>query len=388
MAQQERKNVLELPLKLILTEEGTTFFIKNKKRINKFKLADSVEEYGVFLDKFLPPSVQRMILIDYVSRLEIQKSDFMSSRQDIMDLSKLIVYGMLYRQYDSAIFQKVLNSDIIKRWNRSNPGNAITEGTRINDSVLQNMLQDNQKVIYEVKQRILEPIYLSITKNATLLPEEKNIHLLLSEKFLNNLRPFIWFIVTKFRGVDGFDMLIKSIRSILSEYVEKTKIAEYISFMIMELAMNAENTNLKRAAKRIFLGSVDMNAVIFDPLIRAKVVTELEKSHELVYLAWKLGGKSSSIGTQGRLQVTLYNKESEYRSTKANIDDKRSVDLKDKSLFDFYRELPEDEADTGLGLYYLSYLSEACDKVNIKFESLVNQIKDSDLTVITLTLNL
>ena len=38
-----------------------------------------------------------------------------------------------------------------------------------------------------------------------------------------------------------------------------------------------------------------------------------------------------------------------------------------------------------LGLYYLSYLSEACEKVNIKFESLVNQFKDNDVTVITLS---
>jgi hypothetical protein len=388
MAQQEKKTILDLPLKLVLTDEGTTFFIKNKKKINKFKLADNVEEYGLILDRFYPASVQRMILIDYVSRLEISRSDFMSARQDIMDLSKLVVYAMLYRQFDNQIFGKLLGSDVIKRWNRANPSNAITEQTKIPEGVMQARIQESQKLIYEVKQRILEPIYLSITRNTQLMPEEKNIHLLLSEKFLNNLRPFIWFIISQFHGLEGFDLLMKSIRSSLSDYVEKTKIAEYIAFMIMELAMNAENSNLKKAARKIFQGTVDMNAVLFDPQIRAKVVSELEKSHELVYLSWKIGGKSGSIGTHGRLQITLYNKESEFASTKQTIDDKKKVNLKDKSLFDFYRELPEDEADTGLGLYYLSYLNEACDKVNIKFESLVNQIKENDLTVITLTLHL
>jgi hypothetical protein len=39
-----------------------------------------------------------------------------------------------------------------------------------------------------------------------------------------------------------------------------------------------------------------------------------------------------------------------------------------------------------LGLYYLSYLNEAASKVNVKFDSLVNQIRNSDLTVITLRL--
>jgi hypothetical protein len=66
----------------------------------------------------------------------------------------------------------------------------------------------------------------------------------------------------------------------------------------------------------------------------------------------------------------------------------RNANLKNKSLHNFYRELPEGEANTELGLYYLSYLSEACEKVNVKFESLVNQMPGSDLTVITLALNM
>ncbi len=58
-----------------------------------------------------------------------------------------------------------------------------------------------------------------------------------------------------------------------------------------------------------------------------------------------------------------------------------------KSLIDFYRELPEGQEGTDLGLYYLSYLDDACKKVNVKFESLVNQFSASDLTVINLNFN-
>jgi hypothetical protein len=383
----ERKSIIDLPLKLILTDEGTTFFIRNNKKINKFKLADNKEEYGLFLDKFSPLSIQRMLLIDYVSKVEISKSEFMSSRQEIMDLSKLIVYGILYRQYDSYIFTRVLTSELIKKWNRLNPANIIDEKTKINNDYLQNVLREKHSIIAEIKQQVLAPLYAHISRNNALLPEEKNIQLLLSEKFLNCLRPFIWFIITKFKGADGYDQLIKDIRTSLAEYMEKSKIAEYVSLMIMELAMNAENSNLKREAKAMFKGTVDINAVLFDPNVRKQVLEALERKRDLVYLSWQLGSKSTSIGTQGKVQVTLYNKESEYRSMKASIDDKKSADLKKKSLMDFYREVPDGEANTELGLYYLSYLSEACEKVNVKFESLVNQIKESDLTVITLALN-
>jgi len=383
---QERKSLIDLPVKLVLTEEGTSFFIRKGKNLKKFKLADNVEEYGIILDEFSPPSLQRMLLVDYISKVEISKSELMSARSEIMDLSKLVVYSMLYRQYDSYIFARVLASDVIKRWNRVNPVNIIDEKTPINDSFLQGVLKEKEKDLADIKEEILAPMYSFISKNASLLPEEKNIQLLLSEKFLNNLRPFVWFIITKFKGSDGYDQLIKDIRTSLAEFMEKSKIAEYVSLMIMELAMNAENSNLKREAKEIFKGAVDMNAVLFDPNIRKQVIDSLARKGELVYLSWKIGSHGVSVGTQGKLQVTLYTKAAEYHSVKETFEERKSADLKKKSLQDFYRELPEGEANAELGLYYLSYLSEACDKVNVKFESLVNQIAGSDLTVITLVL--
>jgi len=385
---QERKSVIDLPVKLVLTEGGTSFFIRKGKNLKKFKLADNVEEYGIVLDTFSPASLQRMMLVDYISKVEISKSEFMSSRQEIMDLSKLVVYSMLYRQYDAYVFARVLASDVIKKWNRLNPANIIDDQTRINDGFLQNVLREKEQDVKDIKEEILSPMFSYINKNSALLPEEKNIQLLLSEKFLNNLRPFTWFIIAKFKGSEGYGQLVKDIRSSLSEYMEKSKIAEYVSLMVIELAMNAENQNLKHEAKSIFKGSVDMNAVLFDPNIRKQVIDSLERRGELVYLSWKIGSRGASVGMQGKLQITLYNRGSEYQTVKETFEDRKSADLKKKSLQDFYKELPEGEANTELGLYYLSYLSEACEKVNVKFESLVNQMPASDLTIITLALSL
>jgi len=385
MAAGEKKCILNLPLKIILTQEGSTFFIRQNKKLLKFKLADNVEEYGISLEEFTPATIQRLLLIDYISKIEISKPEFVSSRQEVMDLSKLIVYSVLYRQYDAYIFSQILNSDVIKKWNRLNPANIIDEKTHINENFLRNVLKKNEAIIYQAKQEILSPLYTFINKNTSLLPEEKNIQLLLSEKFMNNLRPFTWFIITKFRDADGFDAILRTIRASLTEYMDKAKIAEYISLMLMELVINAENTNLRKEAKTMYKGAVDPNTVMFDPNIRKKVIAELERKHELVFLSWKLGGGSTSIGTQGKLQITLYTKDDQSETVRESINDKKNADLKKKSLIDFYREIPEGEEDTNLGMYYLSYLSEACEKVNVKFESMANQFRETDLTVINLS---
>ena len=137
----------------------------------------------------------------------------------------------------------------------------------------------------------------------------------------------------------------------------------------------------------MFAGIEDVDALIYDPEQREKIVAELKRNHEQVFISWKLGGGSSAIGKQGRLQITLYNKSDDFQEIKDDIETKMTADTKKRTLIDFYRELPEGQEGTDLGLYYLSYLDDACKKVNVKFESLVNQFASNDLTVINLIFN-
>lgn len=383
----EKKPLLNLPLKVILTQEGASHFINRKKKLLRFRLADNAEEFGVSLSTFAPLSLQSMILVDYVSKIEISLPEFGSSRQEIMDLSKLVVFSVLYKQFDREILTALLATECVRRHNRANPSQLLDEKTHISDNVLRSRMENSEKLINEARSEILKPIYDSILKDTNLTPEEKNVYLLMTEKFLNRLSLFNWYIIIKFFQKDGFSEILSSIRQIVQQYMEKSKIAEYISLMVMELAVNCENANMRKEAKNMYRGIEDSEAVLFEPEIRKKIIQELEKKHELVYISWKLGGGSMSIGKQGRLQITLYNKDDEFQEFKENIQEKKSANLAKKSLIDFYREIPEGQGGTDLGLYYLSYLDEACKKVNVKFESLVNQFSSSDLTVINLNFN-
>lgn len=383
----DKKPLLNLPLKVILTQEGASHFINRKKKLLRFRLADNAEEYGVSLSTFAPLSLQSMILVDYISKIEISMPEFVSSRQEIMDLSKLVVYSVLYKQFDREILSALLATECVRRHNRANPSQLLDEKTHISDNILRSRMENSEKLISEARTEILKPIYESILKDENLTPEEKNVYLLMTEKFLNRLSLFNWYIIVKFFKKEGFSEILSSIRQIIQQYMEKSKIAEYISLMVMELALNCENANMRKEAKKMYRGIEDSEAVLFEPEIRKKIIQELENKHELVFISWKLGGGSVSIGKQGRLEITLYNKDDEFQEFKENINEKKSANLAKKSLIDFYREIPDGQGGTDLGLYYLSYLDEACKKVNVKFESLVNQFSSSDLTVINLTFN-
>ena len=190
--------MLDLPLKLILTEAGASNFISHKKNLKKIKLADNVEEYGVSLNKFSPQSVQNMLLLEYISKIEISMSEFVSKRQEVMDLSKLIVYSVLYKQFDREIFQAFIASDCVRRHNRQNPAQLIDEKTNMGEMKLRQILSTKNGLIEQTRKAILAPIWKAIISNKDYSPEEKNVYLLTSEKFMNRLGLMNWYIISKF----------------------------------------------------------------------------------------------------------------------------------------------------------------------------------------------
>ncbi len=387
MCASGKKLMLELPLKVILTENGASNFISHNKRLLRIRLADNIDEYGISLNKFSPQSIQNMLLLDYISKIEMSMPEFVSSRQEVMDLSKIIVYSLLYKQFDREIYASIIQCECVRKHNRANPAHLIDEKTKMSEKQLRLVLSNKDEVICNIRNEILEPVWAAIRDNKDYSIEEKNIYMLMTEKFMNRMSLMNWYVLTLFKSVNGFDEMIMKVRNLLSEYMEKSRVAEYISVMVMELALNSENANIRKEAKHMYPNVDDINSLVVDPEVRQKIVRELQKNHVLVSVSWKLGGGSTSIGKQGRLQITLYNKDDEFQEVKESIETKATADTNKKTLIDFYREIPDGQEGTDLGLYYLSYLDEACKKVDVKFESLVNQFTSSDLTVINLIFN-
>ena len=385
MCAEKKKFILDLPLKIILTEQGTSHFLSHKKQLLNLKLADNRSAHGITMDHFSPSSLQDMILLGYISKIEISMPEFVSHRQEVMDLSKLIVFSILYKQFDKEIYSEIIKCTCVRNHNRQNPSAILDERTAIPEKQLRMTLTMKDSVIQASRKTILEPVWKSILDNSEYSPEEKNVYLLMTEKFMNRLSLMNWYVIVKFYKAEGFDEIISVFREWLASYMAKSKVAEYISVMVMELALNSENSNIKKTAKYLYQGIENADTLIYDPKIRSEIVKELQRKHELVFISWTLGGGSTSIGKQGVLQITLFNKDDEFQEVKENLESKMSANSKKKSLIDFYRQDGQDGTD--LGLYYFSYLEDACKKVDIKFESIVNQSSSSDLTVINLKFN-
>jgi hypothetical protein len=377
MCAQEKKFLLNIPLKVILTDEGTSHFMSNNKKLMRIKLADNREKFGISLNNFSPISVQTMILLDYVKNIEICMPEFVSKRQEVMDLSKVVVYSLMYKQFNHELFSRLVNCECVRKYNRSNPTQILDEQTQISEKELQRLMPNRASVIKKAKKLILDPVWKEIMANKNYSPEERNLYLLMTEKFLDRMSSISWFIVTRFAKDEGFPQIERELRTKLMEYMEKSQLAEYISLMVMELALSNENANLRKKAASMLNGVVEnYDELLRDPKERIRIINQLVKDNELVYISWQIGGNSTaSVGNRGKLEITLYNKAGEFEEVKASVESAIVAGSKRKTLVDFY----SDDADQNLGLSYLSYVDEACKKVGVRFESMVNQFSN-DLT--------
>jgi len=385
MVPKKRSNI-NLPLIITFTEEGVSFFRNHNKKLIKKKLSNNTFAYGMSLEEFSALSIQNMIIADYVSRIELSRTTFTAKRSEIMDISKLIFYTILYRRFNKIVTKKFMGSLFVKSWNRSNPKNILDENSILNSPTVNNIPSLDNKIIDTIKQKIVNGALSILPGIKELTPEEIIKTKQTGLKFLDNLNSFLWDILSASRESNDYAQLQKDTIIILKQYLEKSKIAEYLSLMIMEFAINAEISQLKKLSKRLYKDKIDFGRIIHNTTIRTELIRFLESRNEFLTLSWKIKGTSTSIGTDNKLQIMIYNKNSEYKKLRQKIADQKTTDINKKSLIDFYKEESEDEFNSDLGMHYLSYMKEACREQQIYFDSHMDQVANSDLNIITLSL--
>ena len=254
MAKVPKKVMLDLPLKIALSEEGATSFIYNKKKLSRLKMVDNTEESGIVLSNFAPSSLQKLILLDYVSKIELSLPEFTTSRQEIIDLGKLIVFSMLYRQFSAQVQKDLLVTDVIKKHNRAHPAQFFDSKTTVAPHTLQSIMKRYASHINDIRRLILDPLNLEIVRNNRYSDEEKNTYLLMIEKFLAKLSPYNWYLIVLFSKKNGFLQMLQVVRDALRNYMGKGTIAEYISLMLIEIASYCENMNMSKEAEIMYRG--------------------------------------------------------------------------------------------------------------------------------------
>ena len=344
--------LIRLPVKVLLTRSGVEALSAKGDRIRRYLLSDSSEEPGIQLSDFTPPTLQKLVFLGYVSKVEMPLEDVVGTRSDVMDFAKLITYALLYRQFDTAVYNIIIQSDLVHDWNRRNPKKPIDFKTKVKTDYLQSILDKNANAVEFTRTSLAQPVLDWIELKTTLQSDEKRVQRLLMDRFLDHIAPLSWFLLTAYADSPTAEQTIRDIRAVLQRYLDKAVVGEYLGLMILELlsSLNPSNTE------------------------------------ETVFVLWKFNQRKDVSGDRQRLHIVLSNDADRFREVKDKVHLRAGIDVGERSLQDFYASEGQSEFELNLGLYYLSFLNDACKRLNVLFESFVNRSAKTDRTLINIVL--
>jgi hypothetical protein len=384
----KRSPLIDLPLKITLTTAGVEWFVRNHKKLKRLPMADKRLAYGIAVTTVPASSLQKMINIDYISEMELVRSEFSSKSREIIDLTKLIVHRILFKKFESETFRMLVDSALIKRWNRQNPGRCIDMDTAYNHTQLDSLFSSIASEIPSVSLDIQEPLIRKQVSNKALSEDERRLRAYLSDGFVLSASRLLWCVLAKSRGQPEYEVLVEELRGMLEVYIEKAIISEYLALMVVELLGFTEVNHYQQVARRMLRGRRTKDALKAEEPVQTSVRRLMEAEGDLLSLTYQLGSTGASIGRAHRLRVTICNQEQGYQKTKEQLEALIGTDPKGHSLLDFSKKMPKQQIKEELGLYNLSYLQKECEKQNVHVEISMSQVPRSDLTLINLSLQL
>ncbi len=345
--------LIGMDIRVALTHAGINTFVRNKQKLTRFRGAEEYDVAGIRLSQFSADSIQKLIRSGMAESVYIPTVDVRRNRAEVIDLTKIISYGLLYIQFAHEVYQDLIRSPIAISWNRRNVRYAIENASRIPVSQLSAILGAKRPQVTQLQNDVLRKMQQIVMNDVLLAREEAGRRTWSAEKFVRTIDPMVWLLLLYYSGSEEAQLLEESILSKLGSYLKMTVFSDYLALLVVELT-----SYLQFSA-----GNEQNGSLVF------KIRKKLDRQRDRAKLHIVLAGEKASFGT-------IWSQLME-----------RSKQNQSDSLERFYAEACMDSSES-LGLYYSSFLREACKELGVTFESFVNQPPNSPTALINLIVHI
>jgi hypothetical protein len=381
---RKRNLFLCVPSRIILNERGISFFINHEHRLHRFETADGERHFGFRLEKTGFAWLKKLLLKNYLRKIEIQVKDISASRLHVEDGVKIVFFSMFRHRINSSIMEYVYDSPLLRAWNRANPKKSIGPGMVIAEKSFREILDSKMPgKIEELKTELFHKIIKSLPASFIETREDpRDLHNFVRE-LTGDIHSLILFVLAGSRNEDK-NRLIQNIGNVIIEFIHRFDILNLASFLAIELVSAAERSSLVR-----MLGTGEnVKNILESPERRKSIMTEKRFRGSTVVLAVP---PEIPLGSRRlRLRLSVYNDGADVEAERKLMEDftERSYSFKDgRHLEDIFKTSERGRGvyeDNGMCFYYLTILREQCRKNNIHLDATVKDAHSGKSVVTTL----
>ena len=362
------KSLINLPASLVLTKEGFDFMARGKTPLTRVPGMGTTGRDGLKADKgFHAQVVQKMAMNSYLEEIYVAQPDLLSRRAEIISTNNLIVYAILYKKLSPTLAEKILESNVVKDFNRKNPKHSLVDFRSIPKAAADELVT-KKKDLFDIIFNDLKD-HVDYRLSRTDLPEEdKTTRKRALDKFVRWIDNRIWFLYHILYQSPLQGEMEKTFADIIYTYLDNTSIATHLSNLVMEFVQNAEKAHFERLVVRNNLSTSEMVDVFLrDSKNRGQVIELAKKNKQMLEISWSMNPGRAQVGKQYRILIRISNYGMVDEQTRAKLSKKMQTNTDGIALGDFYNQADPEKLGAGLGLLYNSYLEDFCRQKKIKY---------------------
>ena len=224
---------IDLPCKIFLSAEGNEYCARKGIPLQSLTTHEGAKGLGFNRPNILAPLVQQLTANNLITRIESLGTEFVSHRPAVIDTTKLIVYGILYRRFRPTLNAILLDSEVV-RYLRSK-GSIPMEGRRLmfDQATVAAFVKENGKAIRSMKASLLFVPHKLIDENAELDDEQKIRKKQITRKFIDTIEDDTWFLLNYVRRSSDKVEIVERLDKTVTSFLNKTNIADAIAFMLV-----------------------------------------------------------------------------------------------------------------------------------------------------------
>lgn len=382
------KGFIDLPANIILSTDGYKVLSNSKTPIRRVTGRSGQAREGLFSQAFNAATVQKLIMNSYIDEIYYASGEFLTKRPQIISTTNLVIYAMLYKMLSPTLARKVIESPVLREFNRRNPKNAIVDFKAIPQRVMDDFLTKNKTILDRIEHEMIDAVLNRITADKSLSEEDKIVRMRSLEKFVRWVDKRIWYLYLIIYQTPLKPEIESAYIELFFQYLDYTQIAVHTGNLVMEFIQNAEKAHLERIIVKNHLAARDkVDLYLRNKMHREQVVAIAERNKQLLEIAWLLHTDRASTGKAYNVKIAISNYGLISETTRNSLAKKLKTDTSGIALADFYEESGEtSKLGAGLGLLYNSYLEDVCRAKGIRYFCTIFPEPRLEKTTVTLDL--
>jgi hypothetical protein len=328
---------VDSPTRVILTDDGASYFFSRRQRLQRFRLINGRDEFGLQLQTYRLETLYKLVAGGLVRKLQYPVADALSQRDDVVRYLSTLANAVLSRHAAGQLSITTRKSPLMIRWSRTHPKSSL--GTPESAPAVARYLRARKDALTALRLRLTSRVRSDFLTNAE-RPIDPSDYQPVINRLIEQVSPEAWFLLVSEEGGEEMRDLFDQLAAVLVMVTARAELVDYLAIVWVELLVRLQHRS----------DQVDSE--------------ETPTAHLLA----QMGTRDN--GTRELIHLMASTDTARFAALRADLDEVAQGSKPGVQTLDQFLQFATDGRGE-LGVYYVGFLEEACRRLGVGLQTFV-----------------